>query len=687
VKFARYLPDLEGWLFSGKSFLAAMLALAIAFAANLDRPYWAMATVYIVVNPLSGAVRSKAVYRLVGTLIGAAMTVVLVPNLDDAPVLLSLALAGWIGACLFVSVLDRTPRGYAFNLAGYTTALIGFPVVDTPLLVWDTAVARVEEIALGIICATFVGTIIFPRPVGPVLSARLSRWLRDAHVLVLDAFTAAPSTDPAIAQARLRLAADAVDIRTVVTHLAYDTSPLSGATRLVSGLAQRMVVLIPLTATLHDRIADLRAAGGLTPELEALLADTLAWVEAEQAGLRNTPALRQRIAAAQDVADEKTDSWAGMLTVAVLTRLRELVDLRDDCRVLERHILSGRPRRTCPPLAFQMPDHVPLYQDHAMALVRAVSTMATLLAVCAFWIWTAWPDGGLAAELAAIACCFTAQRDDPVPSINALLVAVGLSALFCGAGQFIVLPAATNFEMLSLALGAFFLPAGVLAVNPMTQKLAVLPVFTATLLALEGTYGADFPSWANSTVAALFGVAAASVVTALVVPSGAMWVLQRRIRSTWVDLAAAASATTPPERLQLIGRFLDRIGLLAPQIAVGGPEEQALAVGTMTGLRVGISLVDLSARLGSMPPALGLAVAAVERRAAAFYAERVAKGGLTPPPETLLRAVDDAMDATTEATGGLRRDAVIALIALRRTLFPDAAPYQRAVAVEEGHTA
>ncbi len=683
MRFARYLPDLEGWLFSAKFFLAATMALAIAFAADLDRPYWAMATVYIVVNPLSGAVRSKAIYRLAGTLVGAAVTVVLVPNLDDAPVLLTLALAGWIGICLYISVLDRTPRGYAFNLAGYTTALIGFPIVDTPLQVWDVAVSRVEEIAIGIICATLVGSVVFPRSVAPVLSARLSRWLADAHVLVLEAFKGEGLTSAEIVDARLRLAADAVEIRQVVTHLAYETSPLSGATRLVSGLAQRMVLLLPLSATLHDRIADLRAAGGMTPAIQSLLDQVLAWIQAGHAGIPDTPALRQKVAAAQEQADNGTDCWAGMLTVSVLTRLREMVDLRDDCLVLERHILSGRPPRTCPPMAMTMPDHVPMYQDHGMAAVRAFSTMTTLLLICLFWIVTAWPDGNFAAELAAIACCFTAQRDDPVPMINSLLLGIGLSSLAAAAGQFIILPAATNFEMLTLGLGAFFLPAGTLAVNPLTQKYAVLTIFTATLLALEGSYGADFTAWANSTAASLFGVAVASVVTALVVPSGAAWTLRRRLRSAWIDVADVATATSPPERLQLIGRFLDRIGLLAPQVAVGGAEEQATAVAGMIGLRVGISLVDLTARLGAMPPALGLAVAAVERRTAAFFKERAEKGGFTIPPETLLHAVDAAMDATAEATDGIKRDAVIALVAIRRNLFPEAAPYRPGSVVEQ----
>ena len=102
-------PGVNEWLFALRTFAAAMLAFYIALSIGLDRPYWAMATVYIVAQPLIGAMRSKAIYRLIGTLIGAAATVVLVPNLVDAPELLSAALALWTGLCLYIALLDRTP--------------------------------------------------------------------------------------------------------------------------------------------------------------------------------------------------------------------------------------------------------------------------------------------------------------------------------------------------------------------------------------------------------------------------------------------------------------------------------------------------------------------------------------------------------------------------------------------------
>lgn len=97
-----------------------MLALYLAFRLGLPRPFWAMMPTYIVASPLSGTVRSKAVYRFSGTIIGSLFTVWLVPRLANPPELLSLGLACWVGFCLYVSLLDRTPRSYVFMLAGYT---------------------------------------------------------------------------------------------------------------------------------------------------------------------------------------------------------------------------------------------------------------------------------------------------------------------------------------------------------------------------------------------------------------------------------------------------------------------------------------------------------------------------------------------------------------------------------------
>ena len=79
-------PSTRDWIFSFKAFIAAMLALWIAMYLGLPRPYWAMGSVYIVAHPLTGATRSKALYRVLGTLLGAAAGIAMVPPLVNSQI-------------------------------------------------------------------------------------------------------------------------------------------------------------------------------------------------------------------------------------------------------------------------------------------------------------------------------------------------------------------------------------------------------------------------------------------------------------------------------------------------------------------------------------------------------------------------------------------------------------------------
>ena len=639
-----------------------------------------MTTVYILAHPLSGAVRSKAVYRMFGTFIGAAATIVLVPNLVDSPELLTGALALWIGFCLYLSVLDRTPRGYAFMLAGYTAAIIGFPVISAPDTVWDTAVSRVEEIWLGIFCTTVIASVVFPRPVGPVLGARLVAWRHGADRLALDALSATGASDQEVGRARLGLAAGAVELGTLTTHLAYDTSRLHAATPLVAALEQRFVILLPVLAAIRDRLADLRAANGVTPALASLLDRLGAWFTAdpEQVPPDEAAAMRAEIARIEGGADgHGWSDWPGMLREALLARLYEVIDLREDFLVLRSAILAPGGPRHMPPLLVRMADRPRIHRDHFMAALRGVVVALVLIVTCTFWIATGWPDGSLAALLAAVACCFTASQDDPVPALRGLMIAVLLASIFAAIGQFVTLPLASNFEMLTLAMAAFFIPAGLLVTIPALQKLAALAIFASTLLALQESYAADFASWANGTAAAMVGAGLAVALSAILVPAGAMLHLRRRLRANWADLAAAARSRGHLARLELAELFLDRMGLLAPALAASAPDEQVAGVAAMADMRVGINLVDLNAALHQLPKTSPLAtsVEAMLDEAAAHYSERVARDWVVPAPETMLHAIDHALDQVRPAQGDTARTIVRSLVGLRRNLFHGAAPY------------
>ncbi len=167
--FFASVPPARDWFFGLRTFAASMVALYIALIMEMPRPYWAMATVYIVSSPFVGPTSSKALYRAVGTFAGAAAAVFFVPLFVQTPILLAIVIALWTGTLLFLSLHLRTANSYALMLAGYTLPLIAFPVVDNPLAVFDIAVARTEEILLGIVCAAVVGAMFWPRHLAPVV--------------------------------------------------------------------------------------------------------------------------------------------------------------------------------------------------------------------------------------------------------------------------------------------------------------------------------------------------------------------------------------------------------------------------------------------------------------------------------------------------------------------------------------
>src|ERR1700733_11435714 len=69
---------------------------------------------------------------LLGTFLGGAAAVIFLPAFVNEPLVLSFVLALWLGLCVYIAQLDRTPRSYTFLLAGYTAAIIGFPSVGAP---------------------------------------------------------------------------------------------------------------------------------------------------------------------------------------------------------------------------------------------------------------------------------------------------------------------------------------------------------------------------------------------------------------------------------------------------------------------------------------------------------------------------------------------------------------------------
>ncbi|GKQ53495.1 FUSC family protein [Bradyrhizobium sp. Ce-3] len=660
-------------IFALKTFAASMLALVIAMAIDLPRPYWAMATVYITSQPLAGATSSKAFFRVIGTLVGASMTVALVPNLINAPELLCLAIALWVGLCLYLSLLDGTPRSYVFMLGGYTVALIGFPSVADPGSIFDIALARVEEISLGIICASLVSTVVFPRSVAPAVGGRVRSWLSDARRLSRDVLLDHGTSETHRAQ-RLRLATDIVEIDTLATHLAYDRLADASTVRGLGEVRLRMLMLLPIVTSIEDRLAALgEATLQSQPELRRLIGDLAAWIVDEDRQRQSGDEIRAAIAARQSALDGLAPRER-IITISLLLRLRELVDISADCRAIGDAIAAGRDISTVP-LAFHPESGAaPVrHRDHGMALWSAAGAAVAILICCGLWIATGWPDGASAPMMAAVACSFFAAQDEPARSIRAFglfsLVAIVVVAIY----QFALVPGISHIEVLIAALAPTFLAYGFLIARPKTAPIgSALAVNTATLLALQSTYNADFAGFANSSVAFFLGIVIAEIVTRIARGVGAEWIAKRLMTSSWQTLAVAAERRGHGDRAQFAGLMLHRLGLLVQRIAFISESDRRDAH-SLVQLRIGLNIIDLRrARYGLAASTVRAIDDMLDDLAAAFraHADEAMPAGLLSRVDATVTAV--VKDPNERA----RDDALLGLVGIRRGLFPDAPAYR-----------
>lgn len=668
-------PAVADVLFSIKMYMAAMLALFIGLCFDLQNPYWALTTVFVVSSPFSGASTSKAHYRLLGTVLGGAMTVILVPNLANSPELLTAAICLWIGLCLAISLLDRTPRSYAFMLAGYTAALTGFPIVDTPDAAFTYVAARVIEIAVGILCAALVSRIVFPRHVGPVLSARIDAWLRDGTSLIVGVLENQDHI-PRLSRGIAKLAADAVELRALTTHLGYDTSNHREVVGLARTLQRRMVTMLPFASALSDALSAMSRAtnGAYTPGIRKLLAEVIDWLNSNQAlsEARRTEFLE--LIATVEYESASMPQGNRLLIGYIGARMRDVILIWGDCLDLRQDIVSGSRHELRWQSFGALPKDWPMHRDYGMAIHSGISAMLATGIVAIFWIMCGWAQGGTAAMMAGVLCCIFSTLDDPAPAMRNFLIAAILSAATAFCLQFGLLPIIHGYIPLAVVLGLAFLPGGVLMAKPKTFIAGLgFSMFLPTLMSLQDRLDLNFETFANANLAIIGGFSIAVVMTAVVRSMGAEWGAHRLQRAGWVDIAASARKKQNT-RTQLSHRMIDRLGLIAPRLATISGDSHVLQNDTLLDLRNALNISELQ----RSKPTLGSDVAATVDVILDLIAAHYLRKGRAQVPDQdsrLISALDLALRQISDSPSVNADIVTVALTGLRYSLCADTTPF------------
>jgi uncharacterized membrane protein YccC len=660
---------------------AVLTALYIALAFDLERPYWAMFTVFIIAKPMSGAVRSKAVYRFAGTVVGAAMAVVLIPPLVQAPVLLCLAMSAWVGTCLYFSLLDRTPRSYAFMLAGYTATIIGFSVVGSPQTVWETAVSRLEEISLGIICGSVAHSIFFPQSLAGELDERLGRTIRACASWIGEALTR--PLGPKDETAHRRLAQLVTDLQVLYTHVSFETSDVPRASGVMRALQDRLALLSVYLTTLQKAVQALATRTSLRAPIRAALESVSNWAHTLADGRDDGTGLPSAFLPAIAVAESAAGpgAWESLLEQTVIVHLGKLVRALQESCLLAASVPN--PAASLPPdlqREAAMRRTRTLHLDRGLAVLSGCAAAVSCLIACVLWIQGSWPEGGVAAQFGAIGCSIFATLDRPAKLLRAAIIGVLLALPFAAVYEFAIFPRIDGFPSLALVLAPVVLLFSLMQTSEKLEGAAmVLAIAFSGGLALQSTYQADFAAFVNVNSAEIIGLLVADLTVLVFRTFDPIWSALRISRAGWRSVSELAGPTNIDIGAWSI-RMFDRLGLVGSRLEEADPSRIADdRVDPLRDLRVGLNVAVIKhaedgSRLGS-PTVLRR----VLNEVSGTY-EALADGRQISAPIELQASIDAGIASlAAQPASSSMRDALAALTALRLDLTPRAAPYRALV--------
>jgi uncharacterized membrane protein YccC len=563
------------WIYIFKAITAALLASGISMKLELPLPRTAMTTVFVLMQPQSGMVLAKSLYRFCGTMVGLVVMLVFMDLFAQQPEMFLGATALWIGICTAGAARNRNFRAYGFVLAGYTAALIGIPTWQHPDGAFLAAVARGTEVTIGVICAGLVSAAIFPQHVGTQLRKTIcDRFLTFSEYAsqVLSKGTDGVPLEIVKAQ----FAIDAVGFeaaRSAAVFETPDTRLLAG--RLISLNNQFMTMSTRLHAV-QQLIARMRMSGQseifaavteFTHDLSSILAiarqhcthaiditPTITQLVEDLDSYRQ--AMRPRVAKTRDIFRERSSTALLDFDTAAELLYRFIDEFHAFSQTYES-LVHGTRERT------QLTERYEPKTTPIVAAVAGLRAIALTLLLSWFWIETAWPSGTILVLNGGAVCALVASAAKPSRIAYQMAVGTVLASITGFLTFYWGYPRVDGFVMLCVVL----LPPLVFGCWMTTQpQLAGYGIgyciYFCFLAGPDNLVHYDPAAYLNDAIALSMSMFAASVAHALILPASSPWIRKYLVD----DLRRQVAFACKGAMAMLRSRFESRVRDLMSQI-------------------------------------------------------------------------------------------------------------------------
>jgi uncharacterized membrane protein YccC len=536
-------------LFIGvRLWVAACLALYLAYALQLGEPWWAGLTASLITLQVGTPLR-KGRFRMVGTIIGALAGLTLAAMFPQDRILFLTGLALWGAACAFVAAMINDDAAYAAGIAGYTVAIVAGGAlgatggIDSDT-VFQLAIARSSEIFIGIGCGILVRFVSETGDGKQQLeSAMASAGGELLHALNETLAHGGPGDLSAGHDAQHRRLRQIIALKPMVDQTLGETYQLRALGpplhRVIDALMQGVVALRDI-----DRHLATMPAGDARRQAERIARCLPSALPASA-----TPATASDWLAAGQELQEKFET--------ARRRLAELPDASPSMRLLAdktiaiidaaHSVLSGLELAT----GLRRPGPAPSRRAYAgadplPAVMNAFRVFAVAGFVSLLWIVTGWTSGSQTLGMAVAFTILQAARADQAYATVLLFTAGIVTDLILAAiVTFAVLPQIpSDFLSLSLVLGAILVPFGAMTLHPKMQVAVyfnIMALFFLVLLAPSNPMSYDALTFYNKAPSMVAGALISAVSFRLIPPLTPAQSLRRLEASVATELRRLAA--------------------------------------------------------------------------------------------------------------------------------------------------
>ena len=640
------------WVYLFKALAACFLALGIAMKLDLPQPRTAMTTVFIVMQPQSGMVFAKSFYRICGTLVGLVVMLALIGLFAQQPELFIVTTAIWVGICTAGAARNRNFKSYGFVLAGYTAALIGIPASQHPDGAFLSALTRVAEVVVGIICAGAVSGLVFPQFAGLQMRSTV-RARFSAFVEYVSASLAGRNDRAQIEATNARFVADIVGFeaaRSVAVFEGPDSrmrggrlarlnsefmtastrfhalhqlmnrlrdAQTSGAMVAVEALEPYFKEIAPLLAKSGEPVLSATDAAHAAAQLDAYKAELPKRVRETRAALETQP---DAPLLDFDTGAELLYRFIDDLHAYAATYASLAVDIHERERWIERY----EPKT-----------------NGIAAGVAGLRAAIVMVVLGAFWIATAWPSGSTLTLDAAAVCALASASPDPKRTAFQMAAGTLVASVMGMIAVYGVYPHIDGFPLLCAALTPFLLLGVFMTTRPALAGYGVgYCIFFCFLAGPDNLIHYDPSGTINDAIALVLSMLVCAVAFAVLLPPSTPWLRNRLL----IDLRRQVALASRVGMRRVRSRFESGARDLMSQINALAQNEPEVKRDTLRWLfavlEVGNAMIDLRGEVAALP--------------------RDARYAKSMPWRVTLRAMRDAVTALFERPRADRFDRALA---------------------------